>query len=76
MARKKPKARTKAGPSPTHVRLIVSDEASPAISVQPGMKFDVVAVYLVDPNLGPVTPLAARLCGGTSTCLALVETGE
>jgi hypothetical protein len=55
------------------VTLVASREAKPAIRVTPGMKLEVVSVALVDPAGKKVRPLGARLCGGTSTCLALVE---
>ena len=35
----------------------------------------VVAVEIVDPAFKKAKGLAARLCGGTNTCLALVEVG-
>ena len=54
--------------------LIVSNEKRPKIALQPGMKLDVVSVKLAGPTLKAQKPLAARLCGGTNTCLALVET--
>jgi len=53
--------------------LIVSDDASPALKLKAGMRFEVHAVTLVDPALKPAGPVASRLCGGTSTCLALIE---
>ncbi len=31
-------------------------------------------VTLVDEKLKPAKPIAARLCGGTTTCMAIVET--
>jgi len=55
------------------VTLVASKEAKPAIKVKPGMKLEVVSVALVDPAGKKVGPVGARLCGGTSTCLALVE---
>jgi hypothetical protein len=53
--------------------LIVSDEAEPAVTLKPGMRFEVVATTVVDAELKASNKVAARLCGGTSTCLALVE---
>lgn len=53
---------------------VVSDEKNPKITVKPGMKLEVVTVSLVDSTLKKPKKIAARLCGGTSTCLALVET--
>jgi hypothetical protein len=34
----------------------------------------VVSVKLAGPTLKGAKPIAARLCGGTNTCIALVET--
>ena len=52
--------------------LISSDDANPTVAVRPGMKIDAIAVKLIDPSTNAVTPLA-RLCGDTSTCIAIVE---
>lgn len=54
--------------------LIVSNEKRPKIALRPGMTFDIVSVKLAGPTLKAAKPVAARLCGGTNTCLALVET--
>ncbi|MCI4679051.1 hypothetical protein K9U39_17665 [Rhodoblastus acidophilus] len=53
--------------------LIVSDDAEPAVKLKPGMRFEVVATTIVDVELKEAGKIAARLCGGTTTCLALVE---
>jgi hypothetical protein len=63
----------KATPAQPKIQLLVSDEAKPAVSVEPGMLFEVVSVPLVDPSLRTARPVGARLCGGTSTCIALVH---
>ena len=55
------------------VHLIESDDAEPGIKLQVGMRFEVRATNIVDTNLKGSRKVAARLCGGTSTCLALVE---
>jgi hypothetical protein len=59
--------------APKKLTLIVSDEKQPKIVLKPGMKLNVVSVKLADSALKPARPGAARLCGGTNTCLALVE---
>ena len=64
-----PKSRT-SQPAPK-VRLIASDDEHPTIEVRPGMRFEVTATTIVDAKLKPVGKVAARLCGGTDTCLAL-----
>jgi hypothetical protein len=53
--------------------LIVSDEKNPKVGLKPGMKLEIVSVRFAEPTLKS-TKVAARLCGGTSTCVALVET--
>ena len=53
--------------------LIVSDDKNPKVGLKPGMKLEIVSVRLAEPTLKS-TKVAARLCGGTSTCVALVET--
>ena len=54
-------------------KLVVSEKASPAVTLKPGMRFDVRRVDIVNPDLKKVGKVAARLCGGTSTCLALID---
>lgn len=53
--------------------LIVSDEGAPRVQMKPGMKFEVVMLNVVDEELKATEKMAARLCGGTTTCLALVD---
>lgn len=60
----------------SNLKLIASDDKNPAVSLKPGMKLQVVGVSLLDPQLKKARAGAARLCGGTSTCLALVELGD
>jgi len=58
---------------PNTGHLLVSDEAEPAVKLKPGMRFEVHALTVVDPELKASDKVAARLCGGTSTCIALVK---
>lgn len=58
------------------LKLIVSDEKKPNITLSPGMKIEVKTVQLVESSLKVSKKSAARLCGGTSTCVALVEVGD
>jgi hypothetical protein len=58
---------------PAKAHLIVSDDAEPAVKLKSGMRFEVYATTVVDTELKASGKVAARLCGGTSTCLALVE---
>ena len=62
-------------PKAKNVKVVVSDEI-PALTLKPGQRFEVVSVSLVDPTLQKAKPIAARLCGGTSTCLALVDLSD
>ena len=57
------------------MRFIVSDEKSPSIALKPGMRLDVVSTTLVGPDLKPLRNIGARLCGGSGTCMALVDLG-
>ena len=53
--------------------LVVSEDESPKIQIQAGMKFEVVTLKVVDESLKQPGKVAARLCGGTDTCLALID---
>lgn len=55
------------------MKFIASSEKAPKVEIQAGMKFKVEAIELVDATLKPIKKGAARLCGGTSTCLALID---
>lgn len=56
------------------VNLIVTDEKKPLGSTKPGQKFEVVAVTLTGKKAGPVKKaIGARLCGGSGTCVAIVD---
>jgi hypothetical protein len=60
------------------LRLVVSDEKTPAVKLRAGERLEVVAVEMI--TTGPRTRArsGARLCGGTDTCLALtlVDRGD
>lgn len=58
------------------MRFIVSDEKSPAVRITPGLRFEVVTATLVGPDLKRVANIGARLCGGSGTCMALVDLGS
>jgi hypothetical protein len=64
---------TTGGKNAPKVHLIESDEAQPTLKIKPGMRFEVRATTIVDSEMKPGKKVAARLCGGTTTCLALVE---
>lgn len=72
MAKKKKARRTQQKADPAKGQLIVSDDQNPAIALKPGMKFEVVTVSVKEGERLKPSKTAARLCGGTSTCLALI----
>jgi hypothetical protein len=53
--------------------LIASDSKNPVGKSKPGTKLQVVSVALAGSASGKRPKIGARLCGGTSTCLAVVE---
>ncbi|HEX7903844.1 MAG TPA: hypothetical protein VF487_08195 [Chitinophagaceae bacterium] len=55
---------------------VVSNDKNPSVKLKPGQKFKVTAVKLVDSRLNAIKKIGSRLCGGTSTCLALVDIGD
>jgi hypothetical protein len=67
---------SKASVSKRKLNFIVSEEQKPSVALKAGMRLDVVSVSLVEPTLKPSRARAARLCGGTNTCLALMEVGD
>ena len=73
MAVKKKSTNTKSATTTKNIKLIHCDEKHPVIRLKPGMKFEVSTVPVVGIDLNKPAKIAARLCGGTSTCLALIE---
>ena len=55
------------------INLVVSAEKEPDVSVAPGQELQVVAVMLQGPDVAKIKKVGARLCGGTTTCLALID---
>lgn len=56
------------------LRLFQSDSKEIKIRLEPGKKFEVFEVSVVDAELLKPKKLAARLCGyGSGTCLALID---
>lgn len=58
------------------VKLIVSDDEQPTVQLKAGMRFEVVSVSVVQSNLTDLVDsdrIGARLCGGSGTCLAIVD---
>ncbi len=58
------------------ITLVASDEKQPSIKIKPGQELRVTAVSLVGPNVDKLRSVGARLCGGSGTCLALVDIGS
>jgi hypothetical protein len=58
------------------LKLVASNQKNPTVNLKEGMKIEVVTIQLVESTLKKAKKSGARLCGGTSTCLALVEVGE
>jgi hypothetical protein len=56
--------------------LIASPEKRPAVNVKPGQELRVTAVSIQGADLAKIKKAGARLCGGTSTCVALVDIGS
>lgn len=59
-----------------NITLIVSDEENPKMESGSETKMQVVGVSLMDPEFKKPQATAARLCGGTSTCLAVIDLGS
>ena len=51
------------------IQLVVAD-AHPTVKPPAGKKFEVRAISVLDANLEGGKKVAARLCGGTDTCVA------
>lgn len=58
---------------PKKSHLIVSEKDEPTVAIKSGMRFEARSISIVDEQFVASHKVAARLCGGTSTCLALVE---
>ncbi|MCI0702135.1 MAG: hypothetical protein L0241_13715 [Planctomycetia bacterium] len=56
--------------------LVASKEKNPAVEVKAGQELRVVSVKMGGPDLGKLKRVGATLCGGTSTCLAIVDIGS
>ncbi len=56
--------------------LIASPEKRPAVQVKAGQELRVTAVSIQGADLAKIKKVGARLCGGTSTCLALIDIGS
>ena len=55
------------------ITLIASTEKEPSVNVKPGQKLRVTAVVLQGADVEKIQKSGARLCGGTTTCLALID---
>lgn len=55
------------------ITLIASDNKRPKIELKPGQKLDVFTISVRSPLGKGKKKIGARLCGGTNTCLAMIE---
>ena len=55
------------------ISLVVSDSKSPSVTLKPGQSLHVKTINLIDANFKSSKIGAARLCGGTSTCVAIIQ---
>jgi hypothetical protein len=54
--------------------IIVTDEKKPELErPRGGKRYKTVSVQVTDPTLKPAKAVGARLCGGTDSCVALIE---
>jgi len=53
--------------------LIADKEKSPKVELKAGQQLKVVSVKIAGPQLAKMKRVGATLCGGTSTCLAVVD---
>jgi len=53
--------------------LLASDSKNPIGTSKPGTKLQVVSVALAGHSAAKRQKIGARLCGGTSTCIAVIE---
>lgn len=68
--------RSRNKPGASDIKLIVSQDKRPKVALRPGMRVEVTNVRIVDPSLVRRPKIAARLCGGSGTCIALIDLGE
>ena len=69
-------AKRKTAKSSSSLRFIVSNDKSPQVALKPGMRLNVVSTVLVGPDMRRIRNIGARLCGGSGTCMALVDLGS
>lgn len=61
---------------PSRIKLVLQKEEFPKVELRPGMKIQVEQIELVGATAEDLKKIAGRLCGGTSTCLALIDIGS
>jgi hypothetical protein len=59
--------------SSNKMKFIVSDQKHPKVTLKPGQTLKVVSVSFHDETLTKRQKIGARLCGGTDTCISLVD---
>lgn len=63
-------------PKRSKVTLLASNDKQPAVKVKPGQLLRVTSVVLQGPDAAKIKKVGARLCGGSGTCLALLDIGD
>jgi hypothetical protein len=55
------------------ITLIADKEKNPKVELKAGQQLKVVSVKIAGPQTEKMKRVGATLCGGTSTCLAVVD---
>ena len=56
------------------IRLIVSEEDYPKVRLKPGLNLKVEKIEILDEDFQEIQKkIGSRLCGGSGTCLALID---
>ena len=61
---------------PSRMRLVLHKDPTPKVELRPGMKIQVEEVELLGGTAAELKKIGARLCGGSSTCLAIIDIGS
>ncbi len=58
------------------MRLVLHKDATPKVELRPGMKIQVEEIELLGGTAAQLKKIGARLCGGSGTCLAIIDIGS
>jgi hypothetical protein len=58
------------------ITLLASKDKQPSVKLKAGQQLKVTAVVLQGPEAAKIKKVGARLCGGSGTCLALLDIGD